>query len=42
MRVQYSKGAYGPYCKLDQIKNCVYICVEVSFYGLQFIEASVA
>ena len=35
MRVQYPKCAYGPYCKLNPIKNGVYILVEVSFYIIQ-------
>ena len=37
MRVQYPKCAYGPYCKLNPIKNGVYISVEVSFYILSFL-----
>ena len=32
MRVQYSKCAYGLYCKLNPIKHSVYILVEVSLY----------
>ena len=31
MRVQYPKCAYGPYCKLNPIKNGVYILVESLF-----------
>ena len=38
MRVQYLQCAYGPYCKLNPIKNDVYILVEVSFYITRFID----
>ena len=37
MRVQYAKCAYGPYCKLNPIKNGVYILVEIFFLYFNYL-----